>query len=389
MATTTTITNNTPLSLSSSFVQLLPSQVLAYIFGFLNGKTISTFMIVAWCNQELHPIIVPLCRGILVQRFIELAKQYSCSSSIDKHTNNHHTGNTSSTVSTMLEDGPEIKVVLDAVREDIRRSNIHHQYDAGTAVFHHTTNENDGDEDINIVTKLSEWFGILDYFEIHWNVYHRIHSLIEATTDTHSTTCTDVHCSIPQQWIVWIGTLEIPYGETDVYLVTNVWTMDALLYWRNRELAILSFTHSRNRNLQSIHLPWYGTVGGIQGKDQRRIQLQHRDLAKSYLHRNDQNVYDLVLDVRCALVPMNEVYEDCPTIALANDMGYNTEQCTSSSPLTKLECFWDSDISEVGDWEEGIARLGEHVLRVLKGAVLVNPDGMEHGLEELLLQTYT
>jgi hypothetical protein len=74
--------------------------------GFCSGKTISTLLLnVALCNHRLRPGATALCRGILVQRLIELAAKF-------------------------VGVAPDVKDVIDAIREDCRLSSRH-----GVALF--------------------------------------------------------------------------------------------------------------------------------------------------------------------------------------------------------------------------------------------------------------
>jgi hypothetical protein len=123
-------------SLLFSFSQL-PSEVLAAVLGgFSSGKAISTFLVVARGNVTLRHAAFSLCRGALVQRYIELSSR--------------------------LQEYEEIRDVLDVVREDVRLS---------------------VDKDDATITQFSEWCAILDYFEtqlatnysfcqrLHWVVW--------------------------------------------------------------------------------------------------------------------------------------------------------------------------------------------------------------------------
>jgi len=297
---------------TTSAITTVPSHALAAVLGpFCSGKEISTFLTVAQCNYHLRQSSLPLCRGILVERYIELASQLATQE-------------------------PEIKDVLNVVREDIRLS------------------QDTDDNDDEILGKFSKWCAILDYFELQWRLGLR-------------------HKNVPTQWIVWSGDLEIPYGVVESLLVTSNWTVDAMSYWRNRELAsTLTMTHPRNSTLVAITLPLYGRLLGRTHEGRRRLQFQNRDLS---FHAEVDNGDDLLL-ARNALVPMDEMYEEDPFIAIAGQ--------PRQRMLTGLKCFWDSEEGEEGDWEDAVAALGEHAIRVLTTTSAAG----DQSLESLLGDVY-
>ena len=290
----------------------LPTQALAAILGgFGSGKALSTFCLsVARGNHRLRATALSLCRGVLVQRFIELAARFQQD---DPQQNS------------------EIKTVLDAVREDCRQSR-------------------DNDEDI--VRKLSEWCAILDYFELHW----------KAGLSRRSSN------DVPTQWIVWCGRLQIPYGEIHGFLATPNWTVGALQHWRRRELSTWSMTHPRNPNLVGINLPLYGSLLGVTWVDSRRLRMQLHELALHRITAQEAAAAANLIHARNALVSMDEVYEEDPTIAFGTHQDTHQDRARGRQPRSFLECFWDSEDGEEGDWEEAVAGLGEAVIRVMKSS---------------------
>jgi hypothetical protein len=286
-----------------SFCQL-PSEVLAAVLcGYSQGKTISTFLVVARGNATLRRVAFPLCRGALVQRYMELRLR--------------------------VQEDDEIRDVLDIVREDIRLS------------------EDDADD--HIMTKFSGWCAILDYFETQLAIsvsYRR------------------------PQWVVWSGRLEIQYGDIEAYLTTPDWTVGAMLYWRTAELASFTVTHPRNVDFHFTQerIP-YGTLFGMHEMDRRRLGIQSSDIEVSVLR-------DTVDARRHALVPLNEAYDENPSVAFADhSLVSRTHASVAVGPLLiapgreSLCCCWDKELGE-DDWEEAIASFGEHAIRVMRSFVV-------------------
>jgi hypothetical protein len=221
--------------------------------------------------------------------------------------------------------------------------------------------DDDDDEHYSIVTKMSEWCAILDYFEIH------LRAKLKKKTPHQC----------PTSWIVWSGTLQIPYGETHGYLSTFKWKAGAMQYWRNRELTNLSLTNTRNSSLVSISLPFYGLFLGLGRDDCRRLYLQNGVLEQRAHGDNVPN-----LSARSSLVPADEVYEANPTMALGP-----RKQHPQRQEGEFLDCYWDSQDGEEGDWEESVAGLGESVIRVMSMMSLTN--GVEgRGFEFYLKSAY-
>lgn len=107
--------------MASSSLSSLPAEVLSQILSsFCDGKSISTFQIVARGDPSRRESHFALVQDALVHRYVKLANKLQ-----------HH--------------GDEVKDVLDAIREDIR-----------------TAGPDDNDDDVD---KVPEWCAILDYFD--------------------------------------------------------------------------------------------------------------------------------------------------------------------------------------------------------------------------------
>jgi len=325
----------------------LPTPVLAAILGgFGSGQMLSTVLLtVARGNAQLRASALPLCRGILVQRYVELAARMRDAGEL------------------------EIKDVLDVVREDIRRSS------SSSSCTPDQIDVDGDDDECNIVTQFSHWCAILDYFERQWSV-RRKHQ----------------HLQVPTKWIVWSGTVEIPYGPTEACLMTSQWTAGALAYWRNRELSALTLTHPRNSRLESIRLPLYGSVLGVTEDARHRLRLQNRDLS---FHDNNLDDLDWV-PARQALIPMDELYSSLPSVAFAatptetiSANAEDEERASRTIQVPEMKCYWDAEDGEEGDWEDAVASLGEHAIRVMNNCTVLDGDGetriqsMESCLEDL------
>jgi hypothetical protein len=288
----------------------LPSEVFALVLGtFSSGKDISTFLLVVYGNRILRSSAFSICRGALVQRYIEISN------------NSQFVRNTGTT-------NTEIKDVLDVIREDIRLSQ---------------------DDDDQIMCKFSKWCAILDYFEIQLDV-----------------TITRSRFRRPQ-WIVWSGHLEIPYGEINGYITTPDWNVCALQYWRNQEVSQFTLTHPRNTDYAFIaddQIP-YGSLFGIQDADRLRLGRQCSDLEVHTLR-------DTTSSQRFSLVPLNESYDECPSIVFVDHSFICRTHAAHimAGPLLidpgrqSLCCCWDKEKCE-DLWDDAISNFGEHAIRIM------------------------
>jgi hypothetical protein len=306
----------------------LPSEVLAAVLGqYSCGKTISTFLLVAYGDHTLRSTAYSICRGGLVQRYIELST----------NTRILNTKNASDPV--------EIRDVLDVIREDIRLSN---------------------DDDDQIMCQFSHWCAILDYFETQLNV--------RVGVKQSKPSC--------PQWIVWSGQLEIPYGIVSAFLTTPDWSVCALQYWRNQEVSQLNLTHPRNTEFAFIaddQIP-YGTLFGMEKVDRLRFERQCSDLEVHILRNTTSSQ-------RFTLVPLHESYDESPhSVFVDHSFVCRTHAAYAlNSPLLiatgrqSLCCCWDKDMCE-DLWDDAISNFGEHAIRIMQS---FNDDFTNGTLNEL------
>ena len=351
----------------------LPLHVLSAILGgFCEGKAISTVLLhvaqgtsrtaTSSSSSSWRASAQTLCRGILVQRFTELAAMIR------------------------REDSElELGDVLDVIREDIRTSAA-----ADTA-------EDDSyhQQSSSWITQFSRWCAILDYVERHWKFRLK-------------------YPTVPLQWMVWNGTLEVPYGPIHAVLTTSQWTAGALSYWHNRELSSrLILTHPRSSHLAAIVLPLYGTLLGITAEARHKLYLQNRDLS---FRRSDNNnefaTNEWGVPATRALIAMDELYTTDPSIALVatnvtsqwdragigtvplesgdddddddNGEDDDTDESEDDSDEDKppetsspqrhysMQCYWDVEQGDEGDWEDAVAALGEHTIRIMNQCSTAN-----------------
>jgi hypothetical protein len=283
----------------------LPVEVLASVLGiFCDGKAISTFLVVTKSNRTLRTAALRLCRAALVQRYTKLREK--------------------------LKEYEEIRDALDVIRHDIRRED---------------------DLDGMAVSKFSELCAVLDYFETQLSVTSAAHRNYRRP-----------------QWIVWSGRLCIPYGDMESFLVTPDWSVGAVQYWRQRELATWSMTHPRRQNFvlsPDQQIP-YGSLFGMNGIDRRRMTIQSNHLEVSVMR-------DTIDPRRHALVSLDEVfdYDGAATIVFVDhsfiSRAYET---VPVGPVLiapgrhSLCCCWDKENGEE-DWEDALANLGKHVIRIM------------------------
>jgi hypothetical protein len=327
----------------------LPSEVLAAVLGvFSNGKTISTFMIVARGNKVLRSSALAQCRGALVQRFVEVSRQFSAASSssgISDSSGTHEAVGSATTTTAWDDSHNELCEVLDIVREDIRLSD---------------------DNDDGIITKFSEWCAILDYFE------------------TQVAVSRSVGYQVPQ-WIVWCGRVDIPYGAIDAVLTTPFWTAGAMHYWRAKELNNLMLSHPRSQDffftagVAGGDSTPYGSLFGLTPRDVQLLSIQSNDLQVSSVMR-ERNTIEAR---RHALVPRDEYFDDVAVVTFVDHsfVSWTLQQLsdvvsTDTTPTPRLGplliapgrqslcCCWDKEAGEE-DWDEAMSRLGENVIRIM------------------------
>lgn len=294
----------------------LPGEVLASVLGtFSSGRTISTFVLVAYGDCTLRSTAYTLCRNALVVRYVALSA-------------------TVRYIYIDLDLNTEIPDILDIIREDVRLSK---------------------DDDDQIMYKFSHWCAILDYFEVQ----------LEATS-RRGERATTLSCP---QWIVWCGQMEITYGEITAHITTPDWNVSALQYWRNQETSLLSLTHPRNGEFTFIpddQIP-YGTLFGVNVPDRLRLERQCSDLEVHTLR-------DTTSAQRFTLVPLNESYDECSTMIVV-DHSYicrtHTDNVMVSGPLLidpsrqSLCCCWDKELSE-DLWDDAMSHFGEHAIRIMR-----------------------
>ena len=313
----------------------LPYEVLASVLGrFSRGRTLSTFLCVALGHRSIRQAAFAICRGALVQRYVELSQDPRI---------------------THTECNEEIRDVLDVIREDIRLSN---------------------DDDDAIVTKFSEWCAILDYFEMQ----------LEATASL------GFRCP---QWIVWCGEMEIPYGLIRTYLTTPFWTVCALQYWRNQELSQFTLTRPRDSEFTFMaedddRAP-YGTFFGINASEHTQLNLQCLDLEVHSLS-------DTMDGRRYCLVPLNESYDERSSfIVMDHSLICRTHANVSfKSPLLidpdqqSLCCCWDKDLGE-DLWDDAISNFGQNAIRIMESLRLLSTEDFRdiHGHATEFGQRYT
>lgn len=297
------------MSLTTMSLTDLPTEVLASVLGrYSRGLTLSTFLCVALGERSTRQAAFAICRGALVQRYVELTQDSS------------------------LKDSPcyeEIRDVLDVVREDIRLSN---------------------DDDDAIVTKFSEWCAILDYFEMQ----------LEATIPPR------FRCP---QWIVWCGEMEIPYGRICSYLTTPFWTVSALQYFRNQELSQFTLTRPRQSEFcfddEDNRVP-YGTFFGMNPRDHTPLNLQCSDLeVHSLLDVTDRRRYCLVPLNESYDRYSSFVVVDHSLICRTHTNNLFVCPLLIDPDQQSLCCCWDKELGE-DLWDDAISSFGENAIRIME-----------------------
>jgi hypothetical protein len=209
--------------------------------------------------------------------------------------------------------------------------------------------------------KLSEYCAILDYLEAQ----------IQQGT-----------------YVVWTGQLETQYGLVQVKLQTPHWTPTALQYWYN-DFELYQFSLATTAVSLSMRL-----LPSINNNNSSRNSRSRSD------NNNDDDdddthppqpygslstlastrpVWKRVLYYlneegdpwgRFALVPRHLDFEANPSILFTKPrrgttLYHNTDNDNSNSNnMLSMKCYWDQD--DGYDWDEGMERLGEHVIRILQ-----------------------
>jgi len=288
---------------SNSFPLLeLPSEVLSCALGsFLDGKSMSTFMIVVQgCSsvsqqqqQQQHDSnssVLILLRNALVHRYGQLQRQLPAQNE-------------------------EIRDVLMVLREDIRTSQD--------------------------TAKFSEWCAILDYFESQRS------ALSPSSFSCEQSASQQQQLQLQKQGlVVWVGPLETIFGTFTASLqCTTEWTLGALNYWRDIELEQFAVVHPFSRNVDDEQFDLTILYGRIQGVGDRDVLL---------LQRQNFNLEDDVQSWQHYLVLRNKSYDEAPTEFFTPVMGNDSS----------LFCYWDYR-QQTYDWEEALDRLGESVIRIM------------------------
>lgn len=251
--------------------------------SFCDGKSISTYFHVLICSYSFQHVAFTIIRDALVDRYSCLAK----------------------------ENDKEARDVLDIIREDVRTFKDTHSI-GGTLDY---TN--------GMVTKISEWCAIVDYFD-----RMRAQSGVRA-----------------REFIIWCGQLETRgFGKMEQACVSTLrWTVTAMDHFYDQlELSNHYLTHPATQGLPTsvVDIP-FGKLEVNSESDDAVLQ---------------RILYSLNLDVESPrysfLVPSHLEYE--PT------MGFSlNDTCQRRS----LICYWDED--DMGDFEYSLSRLGENSVRIL------------------------
>lgn len=273
------------------------SQILS---SFCDGKSISGYFHVLICNEPLRSVAFRLVRDAIVDRYSNLAR------------------------SEFAKNNEEVRDVLDIIREEIRTYKIDTQSNGGRKVIH------DHDQTSilrnNLVTKISEWCAIIDYFD-----KMRVRSGERAG-----------------QLIIWCGKLHTQgFGTIQHACVsTALWTVTTMDHFYDQlELNNHYLTHP------ATHASSTSDTGFMMPFGKLDVESESDDAVLQRI------LYSLNSDVGSTrysiLVPSQLEYE--PTIGFAlNDY---------PSQRRSLVCHWDGD--DKGDFEYSLSRLGDNVIRIL------------------------
>jgi hypothetical protein len=173
------------------------------------------------------------------------------------------------------------------------------------------------------------------------DVLDAIRQEIDAWEDTcdYSSWCAVIDYFEKQQqsseFIIWCGPLETQYGVIQAYLTSSKWTATAMQYWYS-EWELYQYT----LGIPMRSPPLRHRYGNLWG-DKEILSRLRFSLNPEYDGRG-----------RYILVPRHLDFEANPSICFSKN---------EESP--SLVCYWDEQ--DDTDWELGVERLGENVIRIM------------------------
>jgi len=277
-----------------SIPDVVQSQILS---SFLDGKSISTYFHVLLSNSSLQSGAFHLIRDALVDRYVNLAK------------------------SEHFEHNDEVRDVLDIIREDIRTCPVQ-LLETGRNAIDVEGQIGTSSADGCLVTKISEWCAIIDYFE-------RMRARIGEWAG---------------EFTIWCGELKAQSHGTihQASISTVFWTVTAMDHFHDQlELNSHYLTHPAIHNESLVEMP-FGKLDVTLTSDDTVFQ---------------RILYSLNSDAGSprysVLVPSHMEYEATIGFAL-NDF---------PSKRKNLVCYWDGD--DNGDYEYSLSHLGQNAIRIL------------------------
>lgn len=297
----------------------LPMELLSNVLtSFCDGKSISSFLIVAQGTSSLKSIAFEMVQGALVRRYKDLAAQ------------------------AVLQQHPSIKDILDILREDIRLFKNDDEHNDGVG----------GSGGVRFAKKFSEYCAILDYFETQLQA-QRMYGGQQ-----------------PHHWILWCGSVETQFGFIKSYVTSPDWSMEALHQWY-RSLEMISFSLVRP-NIAIQHemerMP-FGTWAGLTENDTAVLKVLRGTVECDDFTRDDSNASIWQTPIQYSYqedAPLKFCGHNYPSWALGKDVYPEDFHRPNWLKEDETLCYyWDGGEDEGCDWDDTLDLLGENVIRIM------------------------
>ena len=304
---------------------MLPRDILSQsiLSNFCDGKSISTFLVVAQSNANLNQddeFLPSLIRNTLVHRFRRL-REHSC-----------------------LKNNSEVTDVLDVIREEIRNTSYFENGYGGSSLS---------------LQHYSHWCAIVDYFEKQMPgpscetrtnlTQEERHNHTREDGDDGNAESGAYTTRRSLEFTIWCGPLQTSAGIVRCAKLSSPhWTATAMEFW-HRDFELFEYSLGiPPRSPPLLHL--YGAVTAIAPQN-----------------------YCYVMAGLCNL--LNDEYDDLGryTVIPRQENGGGDDRpdhwivfTKQDGSLPALKCYWDHEEDDTIDWERGIERLGENAIRIMK-----------------------
>lgn len=299
---TSSMSSSSAPSSSSTIHTGLPDEVISQVLAsFCDGRSMSTFFHVLCSDRTLRTTSFDTIRNTLVRRFKSLAaddrlKPDRCE---------------------------EMRDIIAIIREDVRTSN----YDSETGRLENGHEGRITDSGKTIITIVSEWCAIVDYFDVAVNL---------------------------EEYVVWVGEINTRFGRLNKACIrTPFWTITSLqFFYEQIELDSESLippnpTSSFGRLLSHP----YGHLVALTNAD-----AQVMDRVRTSLSLDTESN-------RYAVAPSHMEYEAQPDFVFTPTMNDRASRDILHMERDLL-CLWNG--VDACDFDESLKLFGENAIRLLR-----------------------